>query len=87
MSAYEDLPGHHLLSVRNLVALTPESSYPDSADEGYIFVRDRVTPNFFEVRDREAFLSFQAAADYCLTCSDNSSEEITIPLANASSSS
>ena len=24
--------------------------------------------------DREAFLSFQAAADYCLTCSDDSSE-------------
>jgi hypothetical protein len=25
-------------------------------------------------RDREAFLSFQAATDYCLTCSDDSSE-------------
>jgi hypothetical protein len=26
------------------------------------------------IRDLRAFLSFQAAADYCLTCSDNSSE-------------
>jgi len=26
------------------------------------------------VRDLEAFLSFQAAADYCLACSDDSSE-------------
>ena len=26
------------------------------------------------IRDLEAFLSFQAAADYCLTCSDDSSE-------------
>jgi len=40
MSAYEDLPGHHLLSARNLIASTPYSSYPNSADEGYIFVRD-----------------------------------------------
>ena len=34
MSAYEDLPGHHLLSIRNLIASTPDSSYLDSADEG-----------------------------------------------------
>ena len=33
MSAYEDLPGHHLLSIRNLIASTPDSSYPDSSDE------------------------------------------------------
>ena len=26
------------------------------------------------LRDREAFLLFQATADYCLTCSDDSSE-------------
>ena len=74
MSAYEDLPGHHLLSARNLIASTPDSSYPNSADEGYIFVRDRAAPDFSGVRDREAFLSFLAAADYCLTCSNDSSE-------------
>ena len=33
MSAYEDLLGHHLLSARNLIASTPDSSYLDSTDE------------------------------------------------------
>jgi len=37
-------------------------------------VGNRVTLDFSGVRDLEAFLLFQAAADYCLTCSDDSSE-------------
>ena len=76
MSTYKDLPGHHLLSVRNLIASTPDSSYPNSADEGYILVHDRVIPewDYSGIRDPGAFLSFQAATDYCLTCSDDSSE-------------
>ena len=36
MSVYEDLPGHHLISIRNLIASPPDSSYPDSADEEYV---------------------------------------------------
>jgi len=76
MSAYEDLPGHHLLSARNLIASRPDSSYPDSTDEGSVLVQDRVNPewDYSGIRDVGAFLSFQAAADYCLTCSDDSSE-------------
>ena len=31
MSAYEDLPGHHLISIRNLIASSPDDSYPDTA--------------------------------------------------------
>jgi len=60
ISAYEDFPGHHLILIRNLIASTPDSSYPGSADEGYVFVRDRVAPewDYSRVRDREAFLSF-----------------------------
>jgi len=60
VSAYEDLPGHHLISIRNLIAPTPDSSNPDSADEGYVFVRDHVAPewDYSGLRDREAFLSF-----------------------------
>jgi hypothetical protein len=75
-SAYKDLPGHHLLSIRNLIASTPDILYPDSTDEGYVIVRDRVALewDYSGVRDREACLSFQAAADYCLTSSDDSSE-------------
>jgi hypothetical protein len=71
---YEDSPGHHLISIRNLVAPPPHSSYRDSADEGYIFMSERVAPDFSRVRDREAFLMFQAAADYCFACSEDSSE-------------
>ena len=76
MSAYEDLPGHHLLSIRNLIASTPDSSYLGSSDEESIPARGRMNPewDYFGVRDLEAFLSFQAAADYCLACSDESSE-------------
>jgi hypothetical protein len=76
MSAYEDLPGHHLLSARNLIASTPDSSYPDSAVEGSVLTQGRANPewDYSEIRDLGAFLSFQAAADYCLTCSDDSSE-------------
>ena len=46
VSAHEDLPGHRLISICNLVAPPPDSSYPDSADEGYAFVRERVAPEF-----------------------------------------
>jgi hypothetical protein len=27
---YEDLPGHHLLSIRNLIASSPNDSYPET---------------------------------------------------------
>ena len=37
-------------------------------------MHEHVTPGFSGVRDREALLSFQAAEDYCLSCSDDSSE-------------
>ena len=76
MSAYEDLLRHHLLSVRNLIASTPDSSYPDSAGEESAPMNDRVNPewDYSEIHDLGAFLSFQAAADYCLTCFDDSSE-------------
>jgi hypothetical protein len=65
-----------LLSVRNLIASTPDSSYLDSTNEGSVPARDRVNPewDYSGIHDLGAFLSFQAAADYCLTCSDDSSE-------------
>ena len=76
MSAYEDLPGHHLLSARNLIASTPDSSYPDSSDEGSIPEQGHANleRDYSGIRDLGAFLWFQAAANYCLTCSDDSSE-------------
>src|SRR6185312_14799267 len=47
-----------------------------SADEGSIPAQDRVNPewDYSGICDLGDFLSFQAAADYCLTCSDDSSE-------------
>ena len=81
MSAYEDLPGHHLLSIRNLIASTPDSSYLGSSDEESIAAQGRMNPkwDYSGVRDLEAFLSFQATADYCLACSDDSSEGVYDP--------
>ena len=38
-------------------------------------MRERVAPDFSGNRDRKALLSFQAEADYCFSCSDDSSEE------------
>ena len=76
MSTYEDLPGHHLLSIRNLIASSPDNSYPDSAEDGYVYVRgcEASEWDYSGLCDRKAFLSFQDAVDYCLTCSDDSSE-------------
>ena len=75
VSAHVDLPGYRLISIHDLAAPPLGSSYPDSSDEGYVFVRERVVLDFFGVRDREALLVFQAVADYCFACSDDSSEE------------
>jgi hypothetical protein len=33
VAVYEDLPGHHLLAVRNLIATTNDESYHGSASE------------------------------------------------------
>jgi len=57
MCAHEDLPGYRLISIHDLAAPPLGSSYPDSSDEGYVFVRERVAPDFSGVRDREALLA------------------------------
>ena len=78
---YEDLPGHHHLSIRNLIASSPNDSYPDTASsiaDDINFFMDNFTAKEAEdysgVRDPDAFRSFQLAAAYCLTCSEDSSE-------------
>ena len=80
MSAYEDLPGHHLLSICNLIASSPDDSYPDTtgtiADDINFFMNNFMASewDYSGVRNLDAFRSFQLAANYCLTCSENSSE-------------
>ena len=68
LTEYEDLPGHHLLSIRNLIASYPDDSYPEMAGsiaDDINFFRDNFTTEEVEdysgVRDLDAFRSFQLA--------------------------
>jgi hypothetical protein len=72
--AYEDLPNHHLLAVRNLIATTNDESYQGSASElppatshGY------AEWDFSGVPDLMMFHRFLDAADYWFGYSDDSS--------------
>jgi len=82
MSAYADLPGHHLRSTLDLIATPPASSYPEevSSDEGAW-----AGANFFGLGDMETFLRFLEASNYCLSYLD-SEGMTTIRDENASTS-
>ena len=78
---YVDLPGHHLLSIRNLIASSPDDSYPETvgsiADDINFFMDNFTAEEAVEysgVRDPDVFRSFQLALAYSLTCSEDSSE-------------
>ena len=62
---YEDLPGHHLLSICNLIASSLDDSYPETAGsiaDDISFFMDNFTAEEAEdycgVRDPDAFSSF-----------------------------
>jgi hypothetical protein len=74
VAAYEDLPGHHLLAVRNLIATTNDESYhgstselPPATSHGY------AKWDFSGVPDPVMFQWFLDAADYWFGYSDDSS--------------
>jgi hypothetical protein len=74
VAAYEDLPDHHLLAVRNLITSTNDESYHGSASElppatshGY------AEWDFSGVPDPVVFQRFLDAADYWFGYSDDSS--------------
>jgi hypothetical protein len=76
VAAYEDLPVHHLLAVRNLIATTNDESYhgsvselPPSTSHGY------AEWDFSDVPDPVMFQRFLDVADYWFGCSDDSSAE------------
>ena len=78
---YEDLLGHHLLSIRSLIASATNDSYPETASsiaDDINFFMDNFTAeeavDYSGVRDLDAFRSFQLAAAYCLTYPEDSSE-------------
>jgi hypothetical protein len=73
VAAYEDLPGHHLLAARNLIATTNDESYHGSASElppatshGY------AEWDFSGVLDPAMFQRFLDVADYWFGYSDTS---------------
>jgi hypothetical protein len=62
---YEDLPGHHLLSIRDLIASSPDDSYPETAGsiaDDISFFMDNImaeeAEDYSGVRDPDAFRSF-----------------------------
>jgi hypothetical protein len=74
VEAYEDLPYHHLLAARNLIATTNNESYhgfaselPHATSHGY------VEWDFSGVPDPAMFWRFLDAADYWFGYSDSSS--------------
>jgi hypothetical protein len=78
---YEDLPGHHLLSIRSLIASSPNDSYPKTAssiaDDINFFMNNFTAveaEDYSGVRDPDIFRSFQLATVYCHTCSEDSSK-------------
>jgi len=78
---HEDLPGHHLLSIRNLIASSLDESYPEAAssiaDDVNFFMNNfaaEEAEDYSGVYDPDALRSFQLATAYCLTCSEDSSE-------------
>jgi hypothetical protein len=72
--AYEDLPGHHLLAVRNLIATTNDESYHCSASELHPATSHGYAEwDFSGVPDPVMFQRFLDAADYWFGYSDSSS--------------
>jgi hypothetical protein len=74
VAAYEDLPGHHLLAVRNLIATTNDESYhgsasklPPATSHGY------AEWDFSDVPDSVMFQRFLDAVDYWFGYSNDSS--------------
>ncbi|KAF8732945.1 hypothetical protein HU200_015296 [Digitaria exilis] len=70
MSAYDGQPGRHPASGRDLTTLTPDDSHTESED-GYAFEHEHLGWDCSGLRDPEAFLAFQTAADYCFGYSDD----------------
>jgi hypothetical protein len=74
VAAYEDLPGHHLLAVRNLIASTNDESYHGSASDLPLATSHGYAEwDFSGVPDPVMFQRFLDAADYWFGYSNTSS--------------
>jgi hypothetical protein len=74
VAAYEDLPGHHLLAARSLIATTNDNSYHGSASELPPATSQGYTEwDFSGVPDPVMFQRFLDTANYWFGYSDDSS--------------
>ena len=67
LSAYADLPRHHLRYTLDLITTPPVSSYPEDSTSGEDEWADA---DFSGCGDPETFMCFLEARNYCLGCSD-----------------
>jgi len=68
LSAYVDLPGHHLRSTLDLITSPPISSYPEDPTSGD---DEWAGTDFSGCGDPETFMRFLEASNYCLDYSDS----------------
>ena len=68
LSAYVDLPGHHLRSTLDLITSPPVSSYPEDPTSGD---DEWAGTDFSGCGDPETFMRFLEASNYCLGYSDS----------------
>jgi len=68
LSAYAELPGHHLRSTLDLLASPPVSSYPEDPTSGD---DEWAGADFSGCGDPETFMRFLDASNYCLGYSDS----------------
>jgi hypothetical protein len=66
MSAYVELPGHHLCSTHDLLVSTPASTHADFAEDSDSWAGVDLS----ELRDPEALCRFLDASDYCFVYFD-----------------
>jgi hypothetical protein len=62
LDAYKDLPGHHYMSIQDLVITSPDESYRDTDDEEYGYGRSAPQWEYSGLRDPGTFRRFQSAA-------------------------
>jgi hypothetical protein len=74
VAVYKDLPGHHLLAVRNFISTTNDESYHGSASELPPATSHGYTEwDFSGVPDPEMFQRFLDIVDYWIGCFNDSS--------------
>jgi len=67
LSAYAELPGHHLRSTLDLITTPPVSSYPEDPTSG----DEWAGADFSGCGDPETFVRFLEASNYCLGYSNS----------------